>query len=131
MQKFFSLVLIALLFNSCYHDNKQEAVVPDKLLSEDELVKVMTDIQLAEGIITYQRFQRANIKKEYKDTVYMVVLSNYGLTVNDLNDNLDYYNSNPENMELLYEKVLSNLSKLQSEVELAAKKDTISEVKDE
>lgn len=125
MRKILGLVLIALLFYSCYHENQKEVVVPDKLLSEDELVTILTDLQLAEGLISYQRLQKVNVKKDYKDSVYNLVFENYEISIQDLTSNLDYYNNDPQNMELLYEKVLSNLSKLQSEVEVAAKKDTI------
>jgi hypothetical protein len=113
------------LFSSCYHENKKQVIIPEILLSEDELVTVLTDLQLAEGVINLQRLQKVSIKKEFKDSVYMLVFENYGITLEDLTSNLNYYNNDPQHMELLYEKVLSNLSKLKSEVELAAKKDTI------
>lgn len=130
MRNFFKLILIGLVLSSCYHENKPEQILPEKLLSEDELVSVMTDLQLAEGVISHQRIKRANGRKDYKDTVYNVILEHYELSLGDLNENFDYYNSDPQNMELLYEKVLSNLSKLQTEVELSSKKDTISEVEE-
>lgn len=130
MQKIFSLVLISLLLSSCYHENKQEVVVPDNLLSEDELVLIMTDLQLAEGVITYSRLQKLSRNNDFKDSIYNLVFKNYEISLEELADNFNYYNSDPQNMELLYEKVLSNLSKLQSEVELAAKKDTIVEIEE-
>lgn len=131
MQKFFGLVLISLLLSSCYHENKQEVVVPDKLLSEDELVLIMTDLQLAEGVITYNRLQKLSRNNDFKDSVYNLVFKNYEISLEELAENFNYYNTDPQNMELLYERVLSNLSKLQSEVELAAKKDTIVEIEEE
>lgn len=131
MRKILGFVLIAFLFFSCYHENQKEIVVPEKLLSEDELVEVLTDLQLAEGLITYQRLQKISVKKDFKDSVYNLVFENYGLTIPELTSNLNYYNNDPQNMEILYEKVLSNLSKLQSEVEVAAKKDTVNIVVEE
>jgi hypothetical protein len=120
MRKFFGLAILTLLFSSCYHENKKQVIIPEILLSEDELVTVLTDLQLAEGVINLQRLQKVSIKKEFKDSVYMLVFENYGITLEDLTSNLNYYNNDPQHMELL-----SNLSKLKSEVELAAKKDTI------
>ena len=130
MQNFFKLILISLVLSSCYHETRPELIRPEKLLSEDELVSVMTDLQLAEGVISHQRIKKANGRKEYRDTVYNVILDHYELSLSDLNENFDYYNSDPQNMEMLYERVLSNLSKLQTEVELAIKKDTISKAED-
>jgi len=102
--------------------------VPNKLMSEDELVNILTDLQLAEGVLTYQRLQKVAGDKEFKDSIYQVVFEHYGITMEDLTENLNYYNSDPQNMESLYEKILTNLSKIQSEVELAAKKDTIQQL---
>lgn len=130
MRKFLRLVIISLLFSSCYHENKPEVVVPERLLSEEEMVLIMTDLQLAEGVITYNRLQKLSRNSKFKDSVYNLVLTNYKISLDELISNFDYYNSDPQKMELLYEKVLSNLSKLQSEVELAAKKDTIPDIEE-
>lgn len=128
MKNIFSFLVILFLFNSCYQEHEEEVRVPDKLMSEEELVNTLTDLQLAEGLLTYQRLQKVGGDKEFKDSIYQVVFEHYGITLEELTENLNYYNSDPQNMELLYDKILTNLSKIQSEVELAAKKDTIQEI---
>jgi len=125
MKKIFSFLLLLFLFISCYQEHKEDVRVPDKLMTEEELVNTLTDLQLAEGVLTYQRLQKVGGDKEFKDSIYQVVFEHYGITLEELTENLDYYNSDPQNMELLYDKILTKLSKIQSEVELAAKKDTI------
>lgn len=111
---------------SCYHENKPEAVAPDKLFTEDMLVDILTDIQLAEGIINQQRLQKVKSDKGFKDTIYIVLFKKYDITLKELNENLDYYNTDPEYMEGLFDKVLENLSKMQAEIQVeAARKDTV------
>ena len=84
------------------------------------------NIQLAEGVISYQRVLKYRKTSDFKDSLYSVVLDHYELSLDELNENLDYYNSDPNNMELIYDKVLSKLSRLQSENSVAAsKKDTL------
>lgn len=126
MRNFLVVILMTMVIVSCYHENKPEAVAPDKLFTEDMLVDILTDIQLAEGIINQQRLQKVKSDKGFKDTIYIVLFKKYDITLKELNENLDYYNTDPEYMEGLFDKVLENLSKMQAEIQVeAARKDTI------
>lgn len=127
MTRIFCFITIMLVITSCYNEQKLEAIPPDPFIVEEQLVEILTDMQLAEGIISFDRLNKATNKGDFKDSVYSVVLKNYGLTAKELTDNLAYYNQDPKNMEKLYEKVLSNLSTLQSEIKAeAAASDTLS-----
>lgn len=120
MLRFISFVLLLIILSSCYNERKLTTVPPDPLLTEEQLLDVLTDMQLAEAVITYDRLQKITNKGDFKDTIYSVILKHYNITAEQLNDNLDYYNNDPENMERLYEEVLSNLSTLQSEIQIEA-----------
>ena len=103
-------------------------MAPDPFLTEDQLVGVLTDLQLAEAVINYDRLQKITNKRDFKDTIYNLIFKHYNITAEQLSDNLDYYNFDPKNMERLYEEVLSNLSTLQSEIQVEAlTNDTIAE----
>jgi hypothetical protein len=97
---------------------------PDPFLTEEQIIEVLTDIQTAEAIMAYNRLQRENTDQEYKDSLFKVVFDHYGLTAEEVNANLHYYNNHPEQMERIYEKVLQNLSQRQSEVVEESKSDT-------
>ena len=120
MLRFISFVLLLIILSSCYNERKSTLVPPDPLLTEEQLLNVLTDMQLAEAIINYDRLQKITNKGDFKDTIYSVILQHYSISAEQLNDNLDYYNNDPENMERLYEEVLSNLSTLQSEIQIEA-----------
>ena len=120
MLRFISFVFLLIILSSCYNERKLTTVPPDPLLTEEQLLDVLTDMQLAEAVITYDRLQKITNKGDFKDTIYSVILKHYNITAEQLNDNLDYYNNDPENMERLYEEVLSNLSTLQSEIQIEA-----------
>jgi len=60
------------------------------------------------------------MNNEYKDSVYTQIFRHYGITVTIFKENVNYYNSYPEIMEDIYEEVLANLSRMQSEVEIEA-----------
>jgi len=109
------LLLLPLLF-SCYHVNKLEIVAPDHLLSEDEMVSILTDVQIAEAALIYRRTHRIE-QQGFREAAYQKIFSNYGITAKILNENINYYNNDPEKMEVIYEKVLAKLSRMQGEIE--------------
>ncbi len=115
-----SLSFIVLFLLGCYHENKVNPDKPETFLSYDKMTEILTDIQLAEGIIVHNRSVRTNMNNEYKDSVYTQIFRHYGITVTIFKENVNYYNSYPEIMEDIYEEVLANLSRMQSEVEIEA-----------
>jgi len=128
MSRLISFIFLLFILSSCYNERKVIPVAPDPFLTEDQLVGVLTDLQLAEAVINYDRLQKITNKRDFKDTIYNLIFKHYNITAEQLSDNLDYYNFDPKNMERLYEEVLSNLSTLQSEIQVEAlTNDTIAE----
>lgn len=103
------------LFFSCYHENKPEVKVPEQLLSESEMVSILTDVQLVEAANIYRRTRRIE-QGGFRESAYQHVFTNYGITAKVLNQNIDYYNNDPEKMELIYEQVLAKLSRMEGEL---------------
>lgn len=112
---FFFILFFPLLF-SCYHENKVEVNKPDHFLERKEMVDILTDIQIAEGIITNNRTQRKKISSGFKDSIYQRVFDHYNISAEVLKENIAYYNADPSVMEDIYEDVLADLSKIQSEI---------------
>lgn len=112
--KILFVLLIPLLY-SCYHVNQPAANVPDHLLNEEEMASIITDVQLVEGALSYRRTLRIE-QKDFRESAYQQLFSTYGITARVLNDNIRYYNNEPEKMELIYEQVLAKLSRIQSEL---------------
>ncbi|MCF6171917.1 MAG: DUF4296 domain-containing protein [Bacteroidales bacterium] len=111
----FTFLLLVPLLLSCYHENQPEISPPDHLLSEKEMVNILTDVQLAEGAITYRRTRRIE-QQNFRESAYKQVFSTYGINAKILNENLNYYNNNPEKMEQVYDKVLAKLSRIQGQL---------------
>lgn len=114
MTKLFFALTILTIFTSCYHVNESEIIVPDVLLSESQLVEILTEVQIVEsGLgISKNRNKSDKLKPEY----YSKILQQYGISVQQLKENLDYYQNYPKVLEEIYDRVLANLSKMQSEV---------------
>ncbi len=115
----FPLILLILL-QSCYHENIPERKKPDRFLTEDSLVLVLADIQLAESAIEYRRennIYKTNDPKRF----YAYIYKKYNLTPETLKENLDYYNSDPDKMVGIYDKVMAVLTKQQVDIEIQKK----------
>jgi len=125
------LSFIVLFLLGCYHENKVNPDKSETFLSYDKMTEIITDIQLAEGIIVHNRSVRTNMNNEYKDSVYAQIFRHYGITVTIFKENVNYYNSYPEIMENIYEEVLANLSRMQSEVEMKAEEEAEAKAKEE
>lgn len=84
------IVIISLFFLvACSSEKKKQA--PEVLLSEEQMVDVMTDIQIMEATISYKR--NTNQKTAYLKTVgYDTIFSHYGITDSIFKENMKYYN---------------------------------------
>jgi len=108
--------LLLLMISSCYNVNKNEVVKPGHFFNEEKMINVLTDIQIAEGTLSYERTKRIDIK-DLKAAYYNQVFLKYGITAVDFKQNMDYYNSSPERIEKVLEKVLENINQMQGDLE--------------
>ncbi len=114
-----SAFLLSIL-TSCYHEVKEKAALPKRLIPEDSLILILTEIQLADGAVTYKRISHKKVKNE-KEKYYAFIYKKYHLTPEILKDNVTYYNSSPEKMVFIYDRVLARLSQLEAEINLEVK----------
>ena len=135
ISKLLFLLIFLTPFSSCYNVNKNETPPPSKLLSKTEMVKLLTEIQIAEAgfSINKNRKNANNLKPKY----YNEILNQNSITLTQFQENIDYYHHLPKVMEEIYELVLENLSKIQSDVIIEKeefvkqrKEDSITRVKD-
>lgn len=116
-----SLVFFLFSFFSCYHENKEVIQEPQKLLSKEQMVDILTDLQLAEGILIYSKIERLPSQNS-GIAIYSLVIEKYNLTREELQENIDFYNNDPKLMEKIYDEVLVRLNKMQFELNLQAMK---------
>ena len=114
MTKLIIAFISIFILSSCYHVNESENVVPDVLISKTQMVEILTEIQITEAgfSLNKNRVKAKELKPEYYDKI----LLQYGITIAQLKENIDYYHESPEVLEDIYDKVLANLSKIESDV---------------
>ena len=92
---------------------------PEKkdIISQPDMVTLLTDIYLADGLLSLSDIQ---MKHSSKDSVitYMEVLDNHGYTKEEVDKSLQYYFIyRPKRLQNIYNQVLNQLNELQSEVQ--------------
>ena len=122
MKQLLVSLLFIVLLGSCYHEVKQEPVKPERLLSEDSMVIVLTEIQLADGALTLMNYNHIT-KTDEKKRYYAYIYKKFNLTPELLKQNIEYYNTDPAKMIAIYDKVLEKLSFLQGELTIELKKE--------
>lgn len=123
MKRFFFIVFVLLLFSAC--GNKSKTFAPDRLLTEQEMIDLMTDVQIIEADINHQKTQEReandSIKTEPKDFVriseeyYRQLFEHYQITDSIFTQNIRYYTERPAVLEKIMDSVVQRLTKVQSE----------------
>ncbi len=106
------LTLFALLSTGC--SNR-----PKGILSEEKMVKVMADIQIAEA---YERSGDANgyLKGQNRELLGRGVLMEHGVSVEEMDSTLAWYGRNMDEYSKLYKKIDIELNKRQLKYARAA-----------
>ena len=100
--------------------------MPKRLLTEQEMVDVLTDVQIIEADINYQKTQEReqneedSVKIAPKDYVkvsreyYDQLFKHYDITDSILLQNIRYYSDQPEVLERIMDSVLNRFTKEKS-----------------
>lgn len=112
--KYFISILILFTLLNCQKIDKN--IIPEKLLSEEELTQILIDV--------------SQIKSIKSSSSYLDELKSAGIVPNEylcfkydidsitLNENLAYYNYNPDELKKIYIKVLDSLDKSHKQMEV-------------
>jgi len=106
----FWMIMITVIFAACNETTvNPEKIEPD--IQEEKMVQILKDIHLAEAIA---QSERINIKDSllaiYYDDIYRI----HNITKEDLERNLELWMNDAEVVDKLYEKIIEELSKEES-----------------
>lgn len=113
--KFLVILSFFLLF-SC--NPKEEK--PEDIWSEERMVEVLTEVQLTEAIVRLG-YNRLSDTMYHNDTLYSSVFRLLGTNQDEFDKNLDYYVKHPQQLEDVYDQVITNLSTRTSELKASRK----------
>ena len=111
--------MLFVLVAACGHRDK--GFMPERLLTEEEMIDVMTDVQIIEAQINYQKSsdkEHDTISADYKamtQAYYDQFFEHYGITDSIFSQNLKYYTERPETLKRIMDSVVQRLTKEQGE----------------
>jgi hypothetical protein len=101
-----------LLFSFCDRRDK----VPPGIIPPEKMSLILTDLSIAEGIMTTE-FILGDSAKKMAPYLYDDVLAKHGTPRKDFLSSLDFYLLHPEKLDHVYDRVLETLSKMESNLE--------------
>lgn len=105
-------IVSVLFFSSCKPTSEENEVVPETVLSEDQLVKVLTDAYLSEGA---SGINVKNVPGEKFDSAYVFnPISDNRIDKAVFDSSMAYYTRHPKKLKLIYDKILDRLSVIQA-----------------
>ena len=125
MKRLSIIILLFVLATAC--GNKDKGFMPERLLNEREMIDIMTDVQIIEADINFQKSQNrernpndttvivpkdyVKISREYYDQLF----EHYHITDSIFMQNMRYYTRQPATLEKIMDSVMNRLTKEQSE----------------
>lgn len=110
------LFIVSVLLFSCKPLKEEDEIVPDIVLSEEQLVNVLTDFYLAEGA---SGINVKNVTGEKFDSTYVFnPLKDNSIDKAKFDSSMVYYTKHPKKLKLIYDKILDKLSAAQAKGKL-------------
>ena len=81
---------------------------PDSIISRDQMVRILTDVHLAEAALAYLK-TRGEQTKGFSNDYYNAVFSKYKISRKRFTSNFDYYKRDQEDLIKIYDEVIKNL----------------------
>tara|TARA_B100001778_G_C18048675_1_gene388758 strand:- start:125 stop:463 length:339 start_codon:yes stop_codon:yes gene_type:complete len=108
------IVIICFLLLACSSSQKD---IPEKVLSELEMVSILTDIHLLKGKVSVWR-KTQSVSQFQEDSLFQLLYAKHKINKGVLDSNLVYYTKQESDLlEEIYGKVVEKLNK--QEVDLS------------
>lgn len=114
MKKFYLLliVFIAVLLYSC--GDKKTLVIPEDILTKEQMVQVMTNIYIIDGATDQHNFASGITMPADPKVSYERFVNNDSLSYDAFRKSYDFYLQHPAELNQIYEQVLNEISRLQA-----------------
>jgi hypothetical protein len=109
---YFIILLAAFIMTGC---RESEEELPKEVAGKQEMIGVLTDIQLAQSSISVSATIDSS-KNSMQDFI-PAILKQHKMEEDKFLESLKYYASKPEIFQEIYDSVITRLSKLQGELQ--------------
>lgn len=113
-----------LLFSSCSLEQK-EISIPDYVITQDSMIHILADVHIQEAMMN-QYSQEGRHMKMNPEKQYQLIFDKYHISKERYDSSYQFYLDNPSLLNKIYENVIIELTKKQSEIEQDKSIDTTS-----
>lgn len=107
-----SAVALIVTLSGCTKNDK-----PANLIPRDKMKNILTDMHLIES--RSYRIVKDDSAKSVTKASYLFIFKKYNIDTAQLRTSMEYYLSNPEMMDQMYEEMIDSLQKRQSKLSIA------------
>ena len=100
------MISMAIMVLACSNNR-----VPKGILSEKQIIPVLVDLHLAEGIYN-QRYVQQITRGNYQEDLYLSILKKYKLDQKVFEASVLYYGKHPDKYKPVYDEVLNRLNEM-------------------
>jgi hypothetical protein len=112
INKSFLLIASLLILISC---NSKKDEIPNGILTKDEMISILIDVQLADATVNLSNYGQANFPND-KQKLFALIYSKHKVSKKKFEDSFVYYTNHPETFEKIYDEVINGLSRKQAEL---------------
>lgn len=88
---------------------------PDYLIEKDKLVPLLVELHLADAIFTSRGIIDIDIEEIDSASYYQTIFDKYNVTRVDFDSTMEYLTARPKKIDVIYEEVLNELSRMEAE----------------
>ncbi len=109
--KKFVILIVTISFFSCTNEKK----IPEYVIPQEDMVDIIVDIHLTDGLLTLNHVRRKLAKKDTSN-YYDKIFDQYGYTRADFDTSIYYYSMNIDDYDNIYAEVLNRLNEMETEL---------------
>lgn len=113
MKKASGIILFLILLASCYHPEPKPSFNMKLVIRPDSMEVLLVDMHVAEGMVSVlknKELPAGKLSTEYFDAI----LTKHDISRESFEESMRYYAYHTEQMDKIYEQVITDLSKLES-----------------
>ena len=105
------IIFVSFLLFAC---SSKEVSIPDDVIKKEKMIGLITDLKILEGAVQ-KRVIKQKTQQEIVSEQTLAIFKKHGITEEKFNRSFEFYQSEPDLMHGIYEKVLERLSEQQAE----------------
>ena len=110
-----NFIIILFFLFSCSSRKTQENL--NTLIDKNTFIKVLQEVHISESEFHLTKYNRKETAEKLLLSDYETIFSENNITKEDFENTLKYYSNHPDELEIIYDKVLERLLFIQLESE--------------